>query len=58
MPQLETKQITTEVSPLVCSDDVGHIADWAVKTRGLTESWRAIADSGIVEHPELTWPGG
>lgn len=58
MPQMEAIQITAEVYPLIWSDDVSRIADWAVKTLGLTESWRAVEDSGVVEHAELNWPGG
>lgn len=54
----ESKHITAEVYPLVWCHDVGRIADWAVQTLGLTESWRAVEDSGVVEHAELTWAGG
>lgn len=58
MPKTTTKPVTTEVYPLVWADDVGRITDWAVETLGLTESWRAVEDSGVAEHAELTWPGG
>ena len=57
MQKTTTQPVTTEVFPLVCADDVGRIADWAVETLGLTESWRAAEDSGVVEHAELTWHG-
>lgn len=46
-----------EVFPLVSSDDVGRIADWAVASLGLVESWRAD-EKGIVEHAELHWLNG
>jgi len=52
------EEITSEVFPLLWSDDVGRIADWAKTTLGLTESWRAAGESGQVEHAELLWPGG
>lgn len=44
-----------EVFPLLWSDDVGKIADWAVATLSLYESWRAEGESGSVEHAELHW---
>ena len=46
-----------ELFPLIWSDDVAAIVDWAVEALGLTESWRAPGDSGL-EHAELLWPGG
>jgi len=58
MPKATSKPVTAEVFPLIWADDVGRIADWAVETLGLTESWRAAEDSGVVEHAELSWPGG
>ena len=56
MPQPD--DIVSEVFPLLWSEDVGAIADWAVATLGLHESWRAEGASGHVEHAELHWPGG
>jgi uncharacterized glyoxalase superfamily protein PhnB len=47
-----------EVFPLLWSDDVAAIVDWAVNTLGLSESWRAPNEAGVVEHAELDWPGG
>ncbi len=58
MSKTTTQPVTPEVFPLVFADDVGRIADWAVERLGLTESWRAVEDSGVVEHAELSWPGG
>ncbi len=48
----------SEVFPLLWSNDVGAIADWAINSLGLTESWRAPNDEGVIEHAELLWPGG
>ena len=47
----------SEVFPLIWSDNVEIILDWAVSSLGLTESWRAPGESGL-EHAELLWPGG
>jgi len=58
MTEKIARQVISEVYPLVWSNDVGGIADWAVNTLGLSEAWRAVEDSGLVEHAELTWPGG
>lgn len=49
---------TAEVYPLLWSADVAAIVDWAELSLGLTTSWRSANDSGVVEHAELTWPGG
>ncbi len=48
----------SEVYPLLSSKNVGVIADWAVTSLGLTESWRFTNDDGVVEHAEVLWPGG
>lgn len=48
----------SEVFPLLWSDDVEGIVDWAIATLGLTESWRAPGENGGLEHAELLWPGG
>ncbi len=55
---MATKECIAEVFPILWSNDVGAIADWAVAALGLTESWRAASDSGVVEHAELHWSGG
>ena len=47
-----------EVFPLLWSEDVAGITDWAVSVLGLTESWRAPNEAGVVEHAEVHWPGG
>ncbi len=47
--------MTTEVFPLIWSQDPGAIADWATNALGLTESWRADGENGQVEHVELHW---
>jgi uncharacterized glyoxalase superfamily protein PhnB len=47
----------SEVFPLLWSEDVERILDWAVNSLGLTESWRAPGEDGL-EHAELLWPGG
>jgi len=47
----------SEVFPLLWSEDVERIVDWAVNALGLTESWRAPGKNGL-EHAELLWPGG
>jgi len=50
--------VTSEVFPLIWSKDVGALADWAVSTLGLTESWRAPGEDGQAEHVELHWFNG
>lgn len=48
-----------EVFPLVWTRNVPALAEWAVRTLGLTESWRAPPDAaGRVEHAELHWHRG
>jgi uncharacterized glyoxalase superfamily protein PhnB len=47
-----------EVFPLIWTSDVAALADWAVSTLGLTESWRAPGEDGTVEHAELQWFNG
>lgn len=47
-----------EVFPLLWTKDVGALADWAVDTLGMEESWRASGEAGRVEHAELHWRGG
>ena len=51
-------QPRSEVYPMLSSDDVAAIADWAVRTLDLTESWRAPGEDGTIEHAEVLWPGG
>ena len=48
----------SEVYPLLWSDDVEAVVDWAATVLGLAESWRAAGDDGRLEHAELLWPGG
>ena len=50
--------IKNDVYPLIWSDDVAQILDWAVSSLGLKESWRAPNEHGVIEHAELVWPGG
>jgi len=50
--------VTSEIFPLLWSNDVAGIADWATSTLDLKESWRAASDDGVIEHAELIWPGG
>lgn len=52
------KDTLAEVFPLLASADVGRISDWAVSVLGLTESWRAVGESGQVEHAEVHWFSG
>jgi uncharacterized glyoxalase superfamily protein PhnB len=47
-----------EVSPLLWSDDVEALVDWATQALGLQESWRAPGEDGRLEHAELRWTGG
>ncbi len=47
----------SEVFPLLWSDDVERLLEWAVGSLGLTESWRAPGDRDL-EHAEVLWPGG
>lgn len=47
-----------EVFPLVYTKDVVALSDWAVATLGLTESWRAPPDDGVIPHAELHWIRG
>ena len=53
----ENKPVS-EIFPLLWSDDVEAIVDWAVKSLELVESWRAPGKDGRLEHAELHWPGG
>lgn len=46
------------VFPILWSNDVAKLIEWAVTVLGLQEDWRAANDAGVVEHAELTWPGG
>jgi uncharacterized glyoxalase superfamily protein PhnB len=46
-----------EVFPLLWSKDVAGLADWAVESLGLAESWRASGESAV-EHAELQWISG
>ncbi|MEM7220426.1 MAG: VOC family protein [Pseudomonadota bacterium] len=55
---MQKRTDNAEVFPLLWTDDVGALADWAVATLGLTESWRAASDDGVVEHAELLWQDG
>ena len=50
-------QPVSEVFPLLWSDNVERIVDWAIDSLGLMESWRAPGERGL-EHAELLWPGG
>lgn len=52
------KQDNSEAFPLLWSTNVAQVLDWAVASLGLIESWRADDGAGVVEHAELTWPGG
>lgn len=47
-----------EVFPLLFSDDVEAIVNWAVAALELKESWRAPGDDGRLEHAELHWGSG
>jgi len=49
---------TAEVYPLIWSDDVGALLDWATAALGLKESWRAPGEDGRIEHGELKWLNG
>ena len=46
------------VYPLIWSNDVATILDWAQAALGLEESWRDPSGGTPVEHAELTWQGG
>jgi len=45
--------VASEVFPLLWSDDVERIVEWACTTLGLEESWRAPGENGQLEHAEL-----
>ena len=47
-----------EVFPLLWSNDVEALLNWAVSTLGLRESWRAPGEDGRIEHAELHWING
>lgn len=51
-------QPVSEVFPLLWSDDVEAIVEWAIRSLDLVESWRAPGENGRLEHAELLWPGG
>ncbi len=55
---MEPTNSVSEVFPLLWSSDVERIVDWAVLVLGLTESWRAPDEAGVLQHAELLWPGG
>ncbi|MCR9095298.1 MAG: VOC family protein [bacterium] len=46
------------VYPLIWSNDVAAILDWAATALGLEEIWRDPSDGAPVEHGELEWHGG
>ena len=48
----------SEVFPLLWVDNVDEIADWAMRSLGLTQSWRTPGANDDSEHAELLWPGG
>lgn len=58
MSKANDQEPVSELFPLLWSDDVQAIVDWAVKTLDLKESWRAPGEDGRLEHAELLWPGG
>lgn len=49
---------TAEVFPLVWTDDVAGLAEWAKEALGLQESWCAPGEDGTIEHLELHWYNG
>jgi len=51
-------KVTTEIFPLIWSDDVAALVDWAVAALGMKESWRAPGEDGRVEHAEVHGFGG
>jgi uncharacterized glyoxalase superfamily protein PhnB len=53
----DSSGVVQEVFPLIWSDDVERLLDWAISSLGLTESWRAPGDQSL-EHAEVLWPGG
>ena len=48
----------TMTYPLIWTEDVAALTDWAVHTLGLYESWRAPGEDGTIEHSELHWRTG
>lgn len=46
------------VYPLLCSEDVARLLDWANPSLGLEEVWRDPRDGSAVEHAELGFSGG
>ena len=50
--------VMSEVYPLIWSDDVGALLDWAIVAFGMKESWRASNEDGEIEHGELNWGNG
>ena len=53
-----SEERVTEVFPLLYSDDVAALADWAIRTLEFSESWRAPGPDGLIEHAELLGFGG
>ena len=49
---------TAEVFPLVWTEDVERLAQWAMDALDLKESWRAPGEDGTIEHLELHWFSG
>lgn len=48
----------TTVYPLLWSDDVGAIMDWAIASLGLSVAWLSASELGAIDHAELSWHGG
>lgn len=57
MGEVNENEPVSEAFPLLWSDDVAVIIDWAVNGLGLTESWRAADEKGRLEHAEVLWYG-
>ncbi|MFT6435860.1 MAG: putative glyoxalase superfamily protein PhnB [Candidatus Azotimanducaceae bacterium] len=50
--------VKSEIYPLIWSDDVGALLDWAIAAFDMRESWRASSEEGQIEHGELNWGRG
>lgn len=50
-----SESVKSEVYPLIWSDDVGVLLDWAIAVLDMKESWRSPGEGGQIEHGELLW---
>lgn len=50
--------VEADVFPLLWSENVDALVDWAQAALGLEVAWTAPGKDGGLEHAEVLWPGG